>query len=103
MLLSFWKQATFGRLLVVKSSDHRKLSRIFRDHLRCVREKRGLTQRDLARALGREHGMVARIELGERRVDFAEAYLIFQSLGCDPVKECTSILKQFKSADDSKA
>ena len=37
-----------------------------------------MTQRNFAEALGREHGMVARIELGERRVDIIE---IFDVLG----------------------
>ena len=83
----------------VKSPAHRKLSRIFRDHLRQLREKKGMTQRDLAHALGREHAMVARIELGERRVDFAEAYLIFQALGADPAREFGAILRQFKASE----
>ena len=43
-----------------------------------------MTQRDLAAVLGREHGMVARIELGERRVDLIEAFQIFNALGAKP-------------------
>jgi transcriptional regulator with XRE-family HTH domain len=83
----------------MKSPTHRRFSRIFREHLRHVREKKGMTQRDLADALGREHAMVARIELGERRVDFAEAYLIFRALGADPLKELTVILRRFKAIE----
>lgn len=55
-----------------------------------------MTQRDLASALGREHGMVARIELGERRVDFVEAYQLFLVLGVDPAKEAASLMEKFK-------
>lgn len=57
-----------------------------------------MTQRDLAIALGREHGMVARIELGERRVDMIEAYELFKALGVDPAKESASIMKQFEDS-----
>lgn len=57
-----------------------------------------MTQRDLAKALGREHGMVARIELGERRVDMIEAYELFKALGVDPATEAAALMSQF---DDS--
>jgi transcriptional regulator with XRE-family HTH domain len=57
-----------------------------------------MTQRDLAVALGREHGMVARIELGERRVDFAEAYQIFVALGTDPNQEADSLMTKFAAS-----
>lgn len=76
-------------------SVHSKLSEVFCSRIRTLREKAGMTQRDLAKALGREHGMVARIELGERRVDFVEAYEIFRALGSDPSKEAASLMKAF--------
>lgn len=58
-----------------------------------------MTQRDLATALGREHGMVARIELGERRVDLVEAYELFRALKADPAKETALLMKRFAEAD----
>lgn len=58
-----------------------------------------MTQRDLASALGREHGMVARIELGERRVDMVEAYELFRALGFDPAEECALLMKKFQEAE----
>lgn len=57
-----------------------------------------MTQRDLATALGREHGMVARIELGERRVDMIEAFDVFEALGADPAEETLELMKKFKDA-----
>lgn len=57
-----------------------------------------MTQRDLAAAIGREHGMIARIELGERRVDFAEAYQIFIALGAKPEEEAASLMRKFSRA-----
>lgn len=79
----------------MKKSVHGKLSKLFCDRIRSLRETAGMTQRDLAEALGREHGMVARIELGERRVDFVEAYELFKVLGADPAKESASLMAEF--------
>lgn len=42
--------------------------------LLAMRQKAGLTQRDLAKKLGREHSFVWRIEAGERRLDVIEFY-----------------------------
>jgi transcriptional regulator with XRE-family HTH domain len=82
----------------VKKPLHGKRSKIFCDHIRSLREKAGMTQRDLAEALGREHGMVARIELGERRVDMIEAFDVFEALGADPIQETLDLMQKFKSA-----
>lgn len=57
-----------------------------------------MTQRDLAAALCREHGMVARIELGERRVDLVEAYELFKALKVDPALEMAALMKRFAEA-----
>lgn len=77
------------------------LSRVFCEHIRELRENAGLTQRDLAKAIGREHAMIARIELGERRVDLIEAYQIFQVLGVDPEKEAAALMRKFGRAAKS--
>jgi transcriptional regulator with XRE-family HTH domain len=74
---------------------HSALSAIFCEHIRALRSRANMTQRDLAVALGREHGMVARIELGERRVDFAEAYQIFIALGANPDYEAALLMTKF--------
>jgi len=58
-----------------------------------------MTQRDLAKALGREHGMVARIELGERRVDFVEAFELFKALRTDPEQEAAKLIAKFVSVE----
>lgn len=77
------------------------LSGLFCDHLRELRKKAGMTQRDLAKAVGREHGMVARIELGERRVDFVEAYQIFLALGVNPEREAATLMRKLEKAAKS--
>ena len=48
-----------------------------------LRSQKGLTQRDLARLLAREHGLVSRIETCERRVELVELIQIFAAIGCD--------------------
>lgn len=83
----------------MKKSVHTKLSQLFCDRIRSLRKKAGMTQRDLAAAVGREHGMVARIELGERRVDFVEAFELFNALGADPAKEAAGLMREFVEAD----
>ncbi len=39
--------------------------------------------------------MIARIELGDRRVDFAEPYQILVALGTDPNQETDSLMNKF--------
>ena len=48
-----------------------------------MRKKTGMTQRDLAKKLGREHSFVWRIETGERRLDVIEFHWVCQALGQD--------------------
>ena len=48
-----------------------------------LRSQNGFTQRDLARLLAREHGLVSRIETCERRVELVELIQIFTAIGCD--------------------
>jgi len=94
----FGGKAIFWQKLKVNKTLHGQRSKIFCDHIRSLRTKAGMTQRDLSQALGREHGMVARIELGERRVDMIEAFDLFEALGTDPEKETAELMTKFKDA-----
>lgn len=49
-----------------------------------ARAKAGLSQRQLARRLGRAHSYVAKIEGGERRLEVAEFLQLASALGLDP-------------------
>ncbi len=71
----------------------------FRARLVALREKAGLSQRELAKRLGREHSFVGRIELGERRLDLVEVYWVFKALGVDPGKTMASVMKEFAAID----
>lgn len=46
-----------------------------------MRNDAGMTQRDLAKALKREHSFVWRIETGGRRLDVVEFYWVCKALG----------------------
>ena len=46
-----------------------------------MRNAAGMTQRDLAKALKREHSFVWRIETGGRRLDVVEFYWVCKALG----------------------
>jgi transcriptional regulator with XRE-family HTH domain len=58
-----------------------------------LRKKAGLSQRELADALGREQNLVARIETGQRRVDFIEFVQICRACGAEPVGETTKLAR----------
>ena len=85
----------------MKKTIYSNLSGVFCEHVRALRENANMTQRDLAKALGREHGMVARIELGERRVDFVEVYQMVLALGVNPEREATILMRKLDKAAKS--
>lgn len=64
-----------------------------RQRLRELREAAGLSQRDLAAALGREHSFVGRVEVGDRRVDLVEFCWIVEACGADPEKEARRLIR----------
>ena len=76
---------------LVRHMTFRRPNPVFSDEYRAIREvlvearrKAGLTQRDLARTLGREYSHIARIEAGQRRIDTLELYRIAKSVRLDP-------------------
>ena len=58
-----------------------------------LRAAQGLSQRDLARLLGREHGLVSRIETCERRVELIELLEILQTIGCEVELEVQRLVR----------
>lgn len=50
-----------------------------------ARHAAGLTQAELAEALGRPQSFVSKYEQGERRLDVVEFVLVCQAIGTDPV------------------
>ena len=59
-----------------------------------LRRRAGLTQRQLAAALGREQNLVARIEQGQRRLDLVEWVQICRACGADPDAEIAELVRK---------
>lgn len=59
-----------------------------------MRKAAGLSQRDLAERLGREHSFVARIEQGERRLDVVEFLWVCSACGADPVTTIRDLVRR---------
>ena len=79
----------------VNKTIYTQQSQCVREALVKMRQKAGLTQRQLARKLGREHSLVSRLELGERRVDVAEFYWICRACGADPSRAANVLMREF--------
>ena len=69
---------------------HRRLMSALVD----VRTKVGITQRELAKRLGRAHSYVSRIEKGDRRLDVPEFIQWCELLGTDPLEVMRRILRR---------
>ena len=70
----------------MQKSVHTKEYKALRTELRAIREKAGLSQRDLAAVLGVAHSWVAKVEAGERRIDVIELGLFAAACGEDAAR-----------------
>ena len=68
----------------MQKSVHTKEYKALRAELRAIREKAGLSQRDLAAKLDVPHSWVAKVEAGERRIDVVEFSWLIAACGHDP-------------------
>ena len=59
-----------------------------------LRRQAGLTQRQLAAKLRREHNLIGRLELGERRLDVVEFYWLCKACGGDPEKKAAELMRR---------
>lgn len=66
-----------------------------------MRQTAGLTQRELAERLRREHSFVWRIENGERRVDLLEFYWICRALSVNASDAYRRLAARFESGDQT--
>lgn len=76
---------------------YRRENELFREQLRRARETAGLTQVDLARAIGRTQVFVSHVERGVRRLDVVELLEICRGMGVD----LTSFISEFQKAADA--
>jgi transcriptional regulator with XRE-family HTH domain len=86
----------------MKKSVHTAEYRVLRSQLRLAREKAGLSQRDLAARLHVPHSWVAKVEAGERRLDFVEFCWFAAACDADPVKFAADIVSHFNGATAGK-
>ena len=86
----------------MEKSTHTPLYDAFRAKLVAMRKASQMTQRDLAKKLGREHSFVGRIELGDRRVDIVEFFWICRACGQDPAKVTVELMREFAKLDSGK-
>lgn len=61
-----------------------------------MRKEAGLTQRELAKKLGREQSFVWRIEKGERRLDVVEFHWVCTALGFNSVEQYAHLAEHFE-------
>lgn len=61
-----------------------------------MRKRAGMTQRELAAAVGREQNYVGRIETGQRRVDLVEFVSLCRACGADPRAEAAELVKKIE-------
>ncbi|AHJ74787.1 helix-turn-helix domain-containing protein [Kosakonia sacchari] len=59
--------------------------------LKRARKERGITQAQLAEALGRPQSFIAKIESGERRLDVVEFVHLARLVGIEPSKVINNI------------
>jgi transcriptional regulator with XRE-family HTH domain len=73
----------------------------FEEVVRAVADMRqkagGMTQRQLAEAVGREQNYVARIETGQRRLDLVELVQLCGACNVDPEREIARITHRIAS------
>jgi transcriptional regulator with XRE-family HTH domain len=59
-----------------------------------LRKGAGMTQRQLAKAVGREQSYIGRIETGQRRIDLVEWVGICRACGVDPEKTIARLARK---------
>jgi transcriptional regulator with XRE-family HTH domain len=69
----------------MKKSVHTAEYAALRAELRSLREHAAISQRELAGRLKVPHSWVAKVESGERRIDFVEFCWFVAACGIDPV------------------
>jgi DNA-binding transcriptional regulator YiaG len=81
----------------VTKSSHSPEYQIILAKLVEMRKVAGLSQRDLAQRLGREHSFVWRIETGERRLDVLEFHWVCSALEQNSARVYADMARQFGS------
>ena len=84
----------------VDNALHHPLHRRISEKLVALRHAEGLSQRELAERLDVTPNFVARLELGERKVDVLELFWICEALDVDPLTVFERWWRRFEPAVD---
>lgn len=74
----------------LNSPEHQRLT----SWLKLVRERHGMTMRDLAEKLDTPHSFVGKTEQGERRLDVVEFIQYCEALGVDPLEGLKEVMER---------
>ncbi len=77
-------------------SAHTQSYKTFRALLRSSRQDAGLTQEDVAGALGVHQSYVSKYENGERRLDVVELLAVCSAIGVPPTKFIDSLRRRLR-------
>ena len=81
----------------MKKTIHSRQGACLQELLVELRRNAGLTQRQLAVKLKREHNLIGRLELGERRLDLVEFYWLCKACDADPETVARKLMRQLEA------
>ena len=86
----------------MQKSSHSAEYHLLRAELQRIRKLAGLSQRDLADNLGVPPSWVAKVELGERRIDLVEFCWFASACGADALEAASRLIKQMQGRPTSR-
>jgi transcriptional regulator with XRE-family HTH domain len=78
----------------MEKSTHTKGYDALRSELKSARKDAGLSQRELAARLEVPHSWIAKVESGERRIDFVEFFRFLSACGRDASEVTKRLIRQ---------
>ena len=91
------------RMAAMTKSTQTREYRILRKTLARLREEAGLPQRALAKKLSVPHSWVAKVEAGERRIDFLEFCWFCEACGKDAAVASEDLIDSFGARRKTRA
>ena len=80
-------------MIMATKSQHNMMYRVLPTFLREMREKAGLTQREIGKKLNKPHSYIYNCETGNRRVDITEFIAWSKACGVNPKTAFSQLLK----------
>lgn len=83
----------------MEKSVHTEAYAALRAELRAMRASAGLSQRDLAARLKVPHSWIAKVEVGERRIDVIELCWFILACGAEPLSVLSRLVPKIRRLD----